>query len=129
MFLVSGPDLVIAQCAAGIVGTFPSLNARPQEALADWLTRIETGLATYRQAHPGAVVAPYGVNLIVHPSNPRWQGDLEICVAHQVPLLFTSLHAPDAVVKAGQPSVGLVCPDVQIGRAPCRDRGWEYVVI
>src|SRR3546814_152575 len=77
MFLVSGPDLVTAQCAAGIVGTFPSLNARPQEALDDWLTRIEAGLAAYRRAHPGAVVAPYGVNLIVHPTNARWQGDLD----------------------------------------------------
>src|SRR3546814_14801048 len=87
MFLVSGPDLVTAQCAAGIVGTFPSLNARPQEALDDWLTRIEAGLAAYRRAHPGAVVAPYGVNLIVHPTNARWQGDLDICVAHRVPLV------------------------------------------
>ena len=76
MFLVSGPELVVAQCAAGIIGTFPSLNARPQEQLHEWISRIEEGLAAKRQADPGARVAPYGVNLIVHPSNPRWQGDL-----------------------------------------------------
>ncbi|MGE8618635.1 MAG: nitronate monooxygenase, partial [Achromobacter spanius] len=63
MFLVSGPELVVAQCAAGIIGTFPSLNARPQEQLQDWLTRIEDGLAARRRAHPTAKVAPYGVNL------------------------------------------------------------------
>ncbi|MGE8635345.1 MAG: nitronate monooxygenase, partial [Achromobacter piechaudii] len=79
MFLVSGPELVVAQCAAGIIGTFPSLNARPQEQLQDWITRIEDGLAAARRANPAAKVAPYGVNLIIHPSNPRWQGDLAIC--------------------------------------------------
>lgn len=112
MFLVSGPDLVIAQCTAGIVGTFPSLNARPQPVLEDWLTRIEAGLAAYRDAHPGAVVAPYGVNLIVHPSNPRWEGDLEILARRQVPLVITSLHAPDAVVRAVHAYGGKVFHDV-----------------
>ena len=69
MFLVSGPDLVAAQCGAGIIGTFPSLNARPQEQLHEWITRIEDKLARARQADPRARIAPYGVNLIVHPSN------------------------------------------------------------
>lgn len=112
MFLVSGPDLVIAQCTAGVIGTFPSLNARPQAALTDWLTRIEQGLASYRLAHPSAVVSPYGVNLIVHPTNPRWQDDLQTCVAHRVPIIITSLHAPDAVVRAVHPYGGLVFHDV-----------------
>lgn len=112
MFLVSGPDLVVAQCAAGIIGTFPSLNARPQEQLHDWLTRIENGLAAKRQAAPDAQIAPYGVNLIVHPSNPRWQGDLAICAERRVPLIITSLHAPEAVVAAAHGYGGLVLHDV-----------------
>ncbi len=112
MFLVSGPDLVVAQCAAGIIGTFPSLNARPQEQLHDWLTRIELGLAAKRQAAPDATIAPYGVNLIVHPSNPRWQGDLAICAERRVPLVITSLHAPEAVVAAVHGYGGLVFHDV-----------------
>lgn len=112
MFLVSGPQLVVAQCAAGIIGTFPSLNARPQERLHDWITRIEEGLAAKRKADPDAKVAPYGVNLIVHPSNERWQGDLAICAERRVPLIITSLHAPEAVVKAVHPYGGLVYHDV-----------------
>ncbi len=112
MFLVSGPDLVVAQCASGVIGTFPSLNARPQEQLPDWLARIEQGLARHRQAHPGLPAAPYGVNLVVHDSNPRWRGDLDICVEHRVPIVITSLHAPDAVVKVVHPYGGLVLHDV-----------------
>ena len=131
MFLVSGPDLVIAQCAAGIVGTFPSLNARPQDALGDWLTRIEAGLAAHRREHPGARVAPYGVNLIVHPSNARWQGDLQICVDHKVPLIVTSLHAPDAVVQAVRPYGGLVFHDVTTVRHARRalDAGVDGLIL
>jgi len=109
---VSGPDLVIAQCTAGIVGTFPSLNARPQPVLDDWLARIESGLAAFRQTLPDATVAPYGVNLIVHPSNPRWEGDLEILARRKVPLVITSLHAPDAVVKVVHGYGGKVFHDV-----------------
>lgn len=112
MFLVSGPKLVVAQCAAGIIGTFPSLNARPQAQLHEWITRIEDGLAARRREAPSAKVAPYGVNLIVHPSNPRWEGDLAICAEHKVPLLITSLHAPEAVVKAAHGYGGLVYHDV-----------------
>lgn len=112
MFLVSGPQLVVAQCAAGIIGTFPSLNARPQEQLHAWITRIEDGLAARRRAAPSEKVAPYGVNLIVHPSNPRWQGDLAICAERRVPLLITSLHAPEAVVKVAHAYGGIVFHDV-----------------
>lgn len=112
MFLVSGPELVIAQCRSGILGTFPSLNARPQAALADWLTEIETALDRHRRAKPSGTVAPYGVNLIIHPSNPRWEGDLAICIEHRVPLIITSLHAPEKVVQAVHPYGGLVFHDV-----------------
>src|SRR4051812_21623801 len=80
MFIVSTPDLVVAQCRAGIVGAMPALNARPQEKLDEWLTQIETALAG------DAAAAPYAVNQIVHPSNERLQADLECCVRHKVPL-------------------------------------------
>src|SRR5436853_4379522 len=79
MFLVSGPDLVIEQCKAGILGSFPALNARPQEVLDEWLTRIETELAKARRERPEGFVAPYGVNLIVNPANKRLQQDAETC--------------------------------------------------
>lgn len=110
MFLVSGPDLVIAQCAAGVIGTFPSLNARPQEALDSWLCRIEEGLAALENTKTSP--APYGVNLIVHPTNTRWQEDLNVCVAHRTPLIITSLHAPERVVQAVHAYGGVVFHDV-----------------
>ncbi len=112
MFLVSGTDLVVAQCTAGVIGTFPTLNARPQEVLKDWLTNIRERLAQYKTQHPDAVVSPFGVNLIVHPSNPRWEGDLEICAEHRVPLYITSLHAPNKVVERVRPYGGVVLHDV-----------------
>lgn len=112
MFLVSGAELVIAQCKAGIVGAFPALNARPQAELDRWLTRIETELAAHRAAHPGAIVAPYAVNQIVHASNSRLEADLEVCVAHRVPVVITSLRAPDAVVGQVHRYGGLVFHDV-----------------
>ena len=112
MFLVSGPELVIAQCAAGVIGTFPSLNARPQEQLHEWLERIERGLGAARDAQPRGSVAPYGINLIVHPSNARWRGDLDICAEHRAPLIITSLHAPDEVVRKAHAYGGLVFHDV-----------------
>jgi nitronate monooxygenase len=112
MFIVSGPELVIAQCKAGIVGAFPALNARPQAELDRWLTRIETELAAHRAARPGAVVAPFAVNQIVHASNSRLEADLEVCVAHRVPIVITSLRAPDAVVGQVHRYGGLVFHDV-----------------
>ncbi|CAB3881391.1 hypothetical protein LMG26684_03601 [Achromobacter mucicolens] len=131
MFLVSGPQLVVAQCAAGIIGTFPSLNARPQEQLHAWITRIEDGLAARRLAAPSEKVAPYGVNLIVHPSNPRWQGDLAICAERRVPLLITSLHAPEAVVKVAHAYGGLVFHDVTTVRHAKRalDAGADGLIL
>lgn len=131
MFLVSGPDLVAAQCGAGIIGTFPSLNARPQEQLHEWITRIETRLSAIRRAAPGTQVAPYGVNLIVHPSNTRWQGDLAICAERQVPLLITSLHPPEAVVRAAHAYGGQVYHDVTTVRHAKRalDAGVDGLIL
>ncbi len=112
LFIVSNPELVIEQCKAGIVGSFPALNARPEPVLDQWLTRIETELAAYRAAHPEAKIAPYAVNQIVHASNTRLQHDVEVCVAHKVPIMITSLRAPDLVVAAAHSYGGLVFHDV-----------------
>jgi len=112
MFIVSHPDLVLAQCKAGIVGSFPALNARPPELLDEWLARIGGELAAHRAAHPEAKVAPFAVNQIVHASNTRLQHDLDLCVKHRVPIMITSLRAPDAVVEAAHAYGGLVFHDV-----------------
>ncbi|MEO8936913.1 MAG: nitronate monooxygenase family protein [Burkholderiaceae bacterium] len=113
MFIASGPELVIAQCQAGIVGSFPALNARPAEALTEWLTRIETELAAFRTAHPGRQVAPFAVNQIVHTSNDRLQHDIDVCVEHEVPILISSLRAPDhAMLDAVHAYGGVVFHDV-----------------
>ena len=112
MFIVSGPELVLAQCKAGIVGSFPALNARPESMLDEWLTRIARELADHRALHPGLKVAPYAVNQIVHTSNLRLQHDLDLCVKHRVPIMITSLRAPDAVVEAAHSYGGLVFHDV-----------------
>ncbi len=112
MFLVSNPALVIAQCCAGIVGSFPALNARPQELFSEWLTEIEAGIEQYRAEHPGQKIAPYAVNLIVHQSNPRLDEDLETCVKHRVPIVITSLHSPERVVERVHEYGGLVLHDV-----------------
>lgn len=112
MFIVSGPELVIAQCQAGIVGSFPALNARPQEQLDAWLVQIKTALEEYATAHPEQPVAPYAVNQIVHASNTRLQADMEVCVRHEVPIIITSLRPPADVVKAVHSYGGLVFHDV-----------------
>jgi nitronate monooxygenase len=112
MFIVSGPELVLAQCTAGIVGAFPALNARPEEQLSIWLDRISNDLDGYKAAHPAAPVAPYAVNQIVHASNVRLQHDLDVCVQHRVPILITSLRAPDLVVEAAHSYGGIVFHDV-----------------
>ncbi len=88
MFIISNPDLVIAQCKSGIIGSFPALNARPKELLDEWLTRIKSELG----ADPKA--APFAVNQIIHPSNERLEHDMALCVKHEVPLIITSLSAP-----------------------------------
>jgi nitronate monooxygenase len=112
MFIVSGPELVLAQCTAGIVGAFPALNARPQQALDHWLTRIATALDAHRAANPGAVVAPFAVNQIVHASNSRLEADLEVCVRHRVPIIITSLRPPHPVVERVHAYGGIVLHDV-----------------
>lgn len=111
MFLSSGVDLVVAQCCAGIVGTFPTLNARTVAELANWLDEIETRLAAFAE-QTGRAPAPYGVNLIVNEVNPRLDEDLALCVARKVPIIITSLSAPDKVVEATRAYGGLVFHDV-----------------
>jgi len=112
MFIVSGPELVIAQCKAGIVGSFPALNARPQSMLGEWLKRMKDELGEYAEANPDDPVAPYAVNQIVHASNMRLQEDTETCVEHQVPIIITSLRPPEDVVEAVHSYGGLVFNDV-----------------
>lgn len=112
MFILSGPELVLAQCRAGIVGAFPALNARPAEELAVWLRRITEGLAASREAEPGRRIAPFAVNLIVHPTNDRLKHDLALCAEFRVPLVITSLHAPDRVVERVHDYGGKVFHDV-----------------
>ncbi|MDD8024036.1 MAG: nitronate monooxygenase [Paracoccaceae bacterium] len=110
MFLASGVDLVVAQCCAGVIGTFPALNARPAAQLEDWLAEIETRLEAFR--HAGGTPAPYGVNLIVNDYNVRLDEDLATLVRHRVPLVITSLSAPDKVVEAVHGYGGVVLHDV-----------------
>ena len=112
MFIVSGPDLVIAQCKAGVVGSFPALNARPQEQLDAWLTRIETELREHAEANPQARVAPYAVNQIVHASNARLMEDMKTCARHRTPIVITSLRAPGEVARAVHDWGGVVFHDV-----------------
>ncbi len=110
MFLVSGPDLVVAQCTAGVVGSFPSLNARPVSQLDEWLAQIEERLAA--AAATGARVAPFAVNQIVHRSNDRLEADVELCVRYRVPIVITSLGARTDIVEAIHSYGGIVLHDV-----------------
>ncbi len=110
LFIISDPGLVIAQCRAGIVGSFPALNARPQSQLASWLYGITTELGEARDR--GEKVAPYAVNLIIHPTNTRQDQDLEVCARYKVPIVITSLAAPTKVVPAVHDWGGLVLHDV-----------------
>jgi len=112
LFIISNPDLVIAQCLGGIVGSFPALNARPKEELEGWIVRIKEALATARAADPSRVVAPFAVNQIVHKSNDRLEHDMEVCVRHEVPIIITSLRAPHDVVDHVHGYGGLVFHDV-----------------
>ena len=113
MFIASGPALVAAQCKAGIVGSFPALNARPAELLDTWLTDLKQELDDYQAANPDKRVGPIAVNQIVHQSNDRLAHDVEMCVRHQVPIIISSLRAPpkdmlDAIHSYG----GIVLHDV-----------------
>ena len=112
LFIIAQPDLVIAQCKAGIVGAFPALNARPPEVLDDWLIRIKSELHQAKIDHPDRPIAPFAVNQIVHHSNDRLQRDVDLCVKHQVPIVITSLRPPGEVVDAVHSYNGLVFHDV-----------------
>jgi nitronate monooxygenase len=112
LFIVSGPELVIAQCKAGIVGSFPALNARPVERLDQWMIRIEDELDEYKALHPKRKVAPYAVNQICHASNDRLIKDMETCVKHRVPIIITSLRPPSEIVDAAHSYGGVVFHDV-----------------
>ena len=112
LFLVSGPELVIAQCKAGIIGSFPALNARPQHVLEEWIIRIKTELAEYQEQNPDAKVAPFAVNQICHGSNDRLMEDMATCVKQEVPIIITSLRPPAELVEAAHSYGGLVYHDV-----------------
>ena len=112
LFIVSNPDLVIAQCCAGIVGSFPSLNARPAPVLEEWLLRIRDALAEHDAKHPDRPAAPFAVNQIVHRSNDRLEHDLTLCVKHQVPIVITSLGARPELNEAVHSYGGIVLHDV-----------------
>ncbi|MGO3714253.1 NAD(P)H-dependent flavin oxidoreductase [Alcaligenes aquatilis] len=112
MFIVSNPALVIAQCASGIIGSVPALNARPQEKLKDWLDQIDDTLAELRERHPERRIAPYAINHIIHQSNDRLEQDLRVCADHKVPLVITSLRAPQDIVPHVHAWGGKVFHDV-----------------
>ena len=112
MFVVSGPELVIEQCKAGVIGSFPALNARPQDELDKWLTRIETELAQYTRDNPTKKAAPFAVNLILNKANKRLEEDTEVVLAHKVPIVITSLSAPSAIAPRVHAYGGVVFHDV-----------------
>ena len=112
LFIISGPELVIAQCKAGVIGSFPALNARPVEVLDQWLVRINEELDAHNQANPDRPAAPFAVNQIVHKSNDRLDQDVELCVKHKVPLVITSLGARVEVNQAIHSYGGLVFHDI-----------------
>src|SRR5438876_8942437 len=112
LFIISVPDLVIAQCKAGVVGSFPALNARPPALLDEWLARIKEELAAHDKAHPDRLSAPFAVNQIVHKSNNRLDHDLAVCEKYKVPMLITSLGAREDLNQAAHNWGGIVFHDV-----------------
>ncbi|HEY2070601.1 MAG TPA: nitronate monooxygenase family protein [Rhizomicrobium sp.] len=111
LFIVSGPELVIAQCKAGIVGSFPALNARPAGVLDEWILRIKSELAQFER-ETGKTAAPFAVNQICHVSNDRLSQDNETCAKHEVPIIITSLRAPKEVVESTHSYGGVVLHDI-----------------
>ncbi|KAB7528471.1 nitronate monooxygenase [Flagellimonas olearia] len=111
MFLISGPKLVVECCKNGIVGTFPALNQRTSEGFEEWLIQIKSELEQFEK-ETGKKPAPFGVNLIVHPTNPRLEADVKLCMKHKVPLVITSLGAVSQVVNAIHSYGGLVFHDI-----------------
>jgi len=112
MFIVSGPELVIAQCKAGIVGSFPALNARPAEMLEKWIIQIKLELEAYQKVNPDKKVAPFAVNQICHKSNNRLEHDMEVCRKHEVPIIITSLQASKMVYDMTHSYGGIILHDV-----------------
>jgi nitronate monooxygenase len=112
LFIVSGPDLVIAQCKAGIIGSFPALNARPPELLDEWLHRITEELAAHNRDNPDRPAAPFAVNQIVHKSNDRLEEDMQVCAKWQVPMVITSLGAREEIFTAVRGWGGITMHDV-----------------
>ena len=112
LFIISTPQLVIAQCKAGVVGSMPALNARPASQLDDWLAEITETLAAHNRAHPESPAAPFAINQIVHKSNDRLDQDMALCVKYQVPLIITSLGAREDINAAAHAYGGLVLHDV-----------------
>jgi len=112
LFIISTPQLVIAQCKAGVVGSMPALNARPASQLDDWLAEITETLAAHNRAHPESPAAPFAINQIVHKSNDRLDQDMALCVKYQVPLIITSLGAREDINAAAHAYGGLVFHDV-----------------
>lgn len=112
LFIISNPDLVIAQCKAGVVGSFPALNARPESQLDEWLDRITTELAEHNAKNPDRPAAPFAVNQIVHKTNNRLDHDVEMCVKYKVPVVITSLGAREEVNQAIQSYGGIVLHDI-----------------
>jgi len=112
LFIISNPDLVIAQCKAGIVGSFPALNARPEPVLEEWLQRITEELDRHNQENPDSPAAPFAVNQIVHGSNSRLEYDVEMCVKYKVPIMITSLGAKEWVNEAAHSYGGITLHDI-----------------
>jgi nitronate monooxygenase len=112
MFILSTPKLVIAQCIAGVVGSMPSLNARPASQLDDWLAEITETLAAYNQANPDKPAAPFAINQIVHKSNDRLEQDMAVCVRYKVPIYITSLGAREDINAAAHSHGGVVLHDI-----------------
>ena len=112
LFTVSYPELVLAQCKAGILGAFPALNARPEEKLDEWITMMKKELNDYKNRNPEDIVSPFAVNQICHHSNNRLEHDMEVCIKHEVPIIITSLRAPKFVVDSVHGYGGAVIHDV-----------------
>jgi nitronate monooxygenase len=112
LFIISNPKLVIAQCTAGVVGSMPSLNARPAEQFEQWLKEITDALASHNQTHPDKPAAPFAINQIVHKSNDRLEHDMALCVKYKVPIIITSLGAREDINAAAHSYGGVVLHDI-----------------
>jgi nitronate monooxygenase len=112
LFIISNPELLIAQCIAGVVGSMPALNARPSSQLSDWLAQITETLDAHNKANPDRPAAPFAVNQIVHKSNDRLESDMQVCVRYRVPIIITSLGARPEINVAAHSYGGVVMHDV-----------------